>query len=343
MTVINNIEIDNIRYNKNEIKDAILNNDTIEDKLHVVIIISNPCLYARRYVLIKEFIKRMEMEETNVVVYVVELIYKNQKFIITDKHNKRHLQLKTETAPIWHKENMINLGVQNLLPSNWKAFAWIDSDIEFDNASWAQDTLKILNGSKDIVQIFSHCIDMNINGETMNIASSFCNQYIKNIPYISNANRNIDFWHPGYAWACTRKAYDKMGGIYERAILGSGDNIVALCLIGNGDKSINSLSTDDYKTSIAEFQERVKNFRIGYVPGVIRHHFHGAKKNRKYMDRWKILLKYNFEPTKHLTKDKQGLLIPSDTCPKGMLAEIYNYFNERNEDEFFHGYASVKN
>jgi len=32
MTVINNIEIDNINYKKNEIKNAILNNDPIEDK-----------------------------------------------------------------------------------------------------------------------------------------------------------------------------------------------------------------------------------------------------------------------------------------------------------------------
>lgn len=337
MTVINNIEIDNIQYSKNEIKEAIVNNDPVEDKLHVVIIISNPCLYARRYVLIKEFIKRTEMEETNVVLYVVELAYKNQKFIITDKHNDRHLQLRTETSPIWHKENMINLGVKKLLPDNWKAFAWIDSDVEFETPTWAADTLKLLNGSKDIVQLFSHCVDMDIKGHTMHIASSFCNQYSKKIPYVTTA---LDFWHPGYAWACTRKAYDKMGGIYERAILGSGDNVMALCLIGNGDKSINPLSTEDYKKSVAMFQERVKNFRIGYVPGVIRHHFHGSKKHRKYMDRWKILLKYGFEPSKHLTNDENGLLIPSDKCPVGMLDEIYRYFSERNEDEFFHGHPA---
>lgn len=339
MTVINNIEIDNIQYSTNDIKEAILNNDPIEDKLHVVIVISNPCLYARRYVLIKEFIKRVEMEETNVLLYVVELCYKNQKFIITDKNNKRHLQLKTDTAPIWHKENMINLGIQKLLPADWKAVAWIDSDLEFENTTWAVDTLKVLNGSKDVVQIFSHCVDMDIHGQTMLIASSFCNQYIKKIPYICNSNRTIDFWHPGYAWACTRKAYEKMGGIYEKAILGSGDNIVALCLIGNGVKSINPLSSDDYIKSVMEFQDKVKRLRIGYIPGVIRHYFHGSKKNRKYMDRWRILLNYGFEPSKHLTKDEQGLLIPSQECPPDMLKLIYNYFSERNEDEFFSGHA----
>jgi hypothetical protein len=37
------------------------------------------------------------------------------------------LQLRTDT-PIWHKENMINLGVRRLLSDNYKAFAWIDAD-----------------------------------------------------------------------------------------------------------------------------------------------------------------------------------------------------------------------
>lgn len=45
---------------------------------------------------------------------------------------------------------MINLGVRYLLPEKWKAFAWIDADIEFENSTWAVDTLKILNGSRDI-------------------------------------------------------------------------------------------------------------------------------------------------------------------------------------------------
>jgi hypothetical protein len=42
MTVINGIEIDDIDYKVNEIKYAIKNNDPIEDKLHVILVISNP-------------------------------------------------------------------------------------------------------------------------------------------------------------------------------------------------------------------------------------------------------------------------------------------------------------
>ena len=100
MTVINGIEIDDINYKLNDIKYAIANNDPIEHKLNVIIAISNPCLYARRYILLKEFVKRFEEEEENVNLFIVELIYDNQKFIVTDKKNKNHLQLKT-SVPIW--------------------------------------------------------------------------------------------------------------------------------------------------------------------------------------------------------------------------------------------------
>jgi hypothetical protein len=332
MTVINNIEIDDIVYTQNEIKRAIQNNEPIEDKLHVVIVISNPCLFARRYILIKEFMQRIEMEETDVLLYVVEMAYGSQRFLITDANNPRHLQIRTQT-PLWHKENMINMGIRHLLPKNWKAVAWIDSDLEFESVTWAKDTLKVLNGCKDIVQVFSHCVDMDIDNRTMKVFSSFGNQYVKKIPYVTNSP---DYWHPGYAWACTRQAYEKMGGLYQDAILGSADNVIALSLIGRGAKAIHVNSTEDYKKSVAEFQQKTVGLRLGYVPGVIRHYFHGSKKNRKYTERWHILLKHGFSPKEHLTTSENGTLMPTESCPKEMLTDILQYFRERNEDEYFH-------
>jgi len=76
---------------------------------------------------------------------------------------------------------MINLGVKNLLPSNWKAVAWIDGDVEFESSTWALDTLKILNGYKDIVQLFSHCVDMDHKNHTMRIFNSAGYHFLKDI------------------------------------------------------------------------------------------------------------------------------------------------------------------
>jgi hypothetical protein len=328
MTIINGIEIDNINYKTNDIKYAIKNNQPIEEKLNVIIVISNPCLYVKRYLLLKEFVRRIEDEETNVNLYIVELIYNEQKFIVTNKNNKNHLQIKTET-PIWHKENMVNLGVKYLLPKNYKAFAWVDADLEFENNTWALDTLKILNGCKDVVQIFSHCIDMNHDDSTLNNFNSLGYCYSKGKEYTI---KGLDYWHPGYAWAITRKAYERMGGLYDKGVLGSGDSIMALAFINKVTKMFNVKYHQDYNNSMLDFQSKAKGLRIGYTPGVIRHHYHGTKQNRQYTERWKILMEHAYSPVQHLTYDDKGILIPTKDFSDEFKADIMKYFKERKED-----------
>lgn len=329
MTIINGIEIDNINYKANEIKLAIANNDPIEEKLNLMVVISNPCLYAKRYILLKEFVKRIEEEEENVHLYVVELIYENQKFIVTNKNDKNHLQLKANT-PLWHKENMINLGVKYLLPENYKAFAWVDADIEFENNSWALDTLKILNGCKDVVQLFSHCVDLDSDYNNLNIFNGFGYSFQKNKKYTT---KGFDYWHPGYAWAITRKAYEKIGGIYDKGVLGSGDSIMALSFIGKCEVMTNKEYHEDYNNSMLNYQKKATKLRLGYVPGVIRHYFHGSKQNRKYTERWKILKKYLYSPMNDITYDEKGILIPTENFSDEFKEEIMKYFRDRKEDE----------
>lgn len=342
MTVINGIEIDDIDYKVNEIKYAIKNNDPIEDKLHVILVISNPCLFARRYILLKEFVKRMEEEEEDVVLYIVEMAYKKQKFIVTEAGNKRHLQVRCE-VPLWHKENMINLGVK-MLPPSYKAFAWIDADIEFDSVTWAKDALRVLNGSKDVIQLFSHAVDMYRDETNIHIFNGFGYSFCKKKKYSKGGS---DFWHPGFAWAMTRKAYERVG-IYDRAILGSGDHVMALSMINKLDAQVEQYP-EEYINDMLAYQAKAKSLRVGYVPGVIRHYYHGSKKNRQYGERWKILIKYGYVPS--MIEYKDGIIVPGNGTsfatqatqatqttqttpfPQGLADEIFSYFSERNEDE----------
>ena len=330
MTVINGIEIDYITYKKNPIREAISNNDPIEEKLHVIAVVSNPSLFAKRYILMKEFMARMENDEPDVILYVVELAYGNQRFLVTDKKNKRHLQLRTE-CPLWHKENLVNLGVRNLLPKNYKAFAWLDGDIEFESPTWALDTLRILNGSKDIVQVFSHAVDMDKRENTMMVFNSAGYKLVRNGSYCPNRGNNYS--HPGYGWAITRKAFERIGGLYDHGILGSGDYVMLLSLIGRGNNFINSRYSPDFVESVMQFQSKFQNLRFGYVPGVIRHNFHGQKVNRKYQDRNEILVRHQYSPFRHITYDASGIIVPTAEFPEECKAEIMEYFNGRNEDE----------
>ena len=326
MTVIEDIEVA-VHKLTNEIKYAIINNDTIDNTLHVITVMSNPCNFRRRVVLAKEFMNRMAFE-TDITLYVVELAYNNEPFYITDPDNPRHLQLRGETV-LWHKENMINMGVAKLLPRNWKAMAWIDADVEFDSPHWASEALCILNGSRDIIQLFSHCIDMDNKMTAMRIFQSFGFQYNKGFNYTLSG---MNYFHPGFAWACTRKAYDKLGGIYQHSILGSGDFILSMSIIGQAIETVNRGECPEYKQHVLEYEEKMKRLRVGYVPGVIRHYYHGSKKNRGYENRWKILIKHKYNPLKHMATDANGLLVPTETCPKDMLKEIRDYFFSRAED-----------
>ena len=319
------------------VKRAIRCNAPIDDTLHVVLVVSNPCQYQRRYQLMTECRRRLledsytDRRAPHIQLYVVELVYgATAEFVVTDSTHGRHLQLRTMEPALWHKENMINIGIATLLPPDWKAVAWIDADIEFDSPTWVSDTLKILNNDADIVQLFSHCVDMDAHQCTMNVFNSAGFQFTKRVPHGTGKHQ----WHPGYAWACTRAFYDRMGGIYERAILGSGDNITMMSLIGHGLRAIPTDSTPGYLASVQRLQDRIYGAKFGYVPGVIRHHYHGTKENRQYTERWKILAGHDYDPYTFIVRDSSGLLVPVlGVFPPKLAIDIMEYFIVRKEDD----------
>jgi len=317
----------NIRPKVN-IQKAIHTSTPIDDTLHIIIVVSNICEYKKRWILANEFIQRMK-DESNIKLYVVELAYGTQKYQVTSPKNPNHLQLCTD-IPLWHKENLINIGVRRLLPESWKAMAWIDADIEFDNPHWVQDTLKLLNGTFDIVQLGSHIIDLNKNGTTIEFHCGFGYQYNKNIPYFLSGN---NYWQTGYAWACKRTAYEQLGGLYEFGILGAGDLNISTSIFPNVLINIPDTLDSEYKRSLLEYEKKAKGLKLGYVPGIIKHHFHGLKQKRQYTSRWKILIKHKYDPYTYIKHNSEGILIPTELFPKELILDMLNYFKSRDEDE----------
>ena len=285
----------------------------MDEILHVIMVLSNPVNFKRRVVLAKEFIERMENTK-NVLLYCVELAYGDQLFSVTSPDNPRHLQLRCET-PLWHKENMINLGVKRLLPESWKAMAWIDADLEFTNPNWVSDALLLFNQGKDIIQLFD--VVTNISLERKRI-------YALRVAYVT-----------GYAWACTRSCYERMGGLYEYNIIGGGDTILYKSINNKIDSVFVPNMTVEYINSIKEYSERCKDLQYGNISGQILHHFHGSYENRQYGTRKEILYSFFYKPS-FVEYNSDGVLVPSVLCPQELLSKIRVYFLERNDDE---GYA----
>jgi hypothetical protein len=299
-----------------------IKNLTSKAILYVIAVVSNPARFETRYRLFNEFCKRMKHEK-NVVLVTVELQQRARPFI-TDSI----IKLKTDDE-IWYKENLINIGVQHL-PDDWEYMAWIDADVEFQNKNWVSETIEQLQTYK-ILQLFSHAIDLGVKKETLQVHLGFAYQYVNGEKWLGP---KYSSWHPGYAWACRRSAYDEIGGLMEFPILGSADHHMSLAFIGLVEKYLNSALHPNYKLLCKIFQDRCERHikrNIGFVHGTILHYFHGNKQDRRYQDRWKILINNNFDPLVDIKKDSRNLWQLEDNKPQ-LRDEIMMYFRQRNED-----------
>lgn len=305
-------------------------------KLHVIAVVSNPVGYKSRYKLFEQF--HAHMKQHDVHLTTVELAFGEREHIMpTGDHG---IQLRTWDE-LWHKENMINVGISRL-PNDWQYVAWIDADVMFTNPHWVTQTVNQLQHHQ-VVQMFQTAIDMGPNGETIHTHQGFGFQYASGAPRILNQADGVyyggigkknDFWHPGYAWAARREAIDGLGGLMEWPILGSADHHMALSFIGDVDKSTPPGLHPNYYKRLQIYQEAANEHvygDIGFVPGTIMHHWHGKKKDRRYVTRWDILKKHQYDPEKHIKKDWQGVLQLNDIEAQ-FREDLRAYFRARNED-----------
>ena len=297
--------------------------------LYVVLPYFNYCQYKTRTKLFLDFIKRIQ-NKRHLRIIVVEGTPKGVPFDLpTFSSDSVFLHIKVELPHrVWVKENLINLAIKNL-PKEWYYVAWIDADLTFLNEHWVEETIKQLK-QVDVVQLFETAMNLGPNAETLKIDKGFAYQALKsNQPYTKTYK--YGFWHPGYAWACTRLAYEKMGKLIDFGILGSGDHHMALAWIGKVECSHPGNIHLDYMMALKEFQDRCQGIKIGYVTGTILHHYHGSIADRRYQERWQILTKNEYSPYKDIAYKENGLLYLTEKG-KRFQEPIYDYFKGRKED-----------
>lgn len=306
------------------------------DRLHVITAISNPVRYRRRYELYHAFEK--QMADSGAILYTAECAFGGREFEITEPGNPRHLQLRT-SHELWHKENMLNL-LMARLPQDWRYIAWIDADVSFARPEWAQETLQALQ-HYDVIQPWSQSFDLGPNGEIVPDASggeslpSMLRQYVETNHWDSNPAEyyNKHAGHCGYAWAARRSAIDVLGGLMDFSILGANDHHMARALLGDVKNSVNKNMNFAFKEKLNEWEKRALKLdrNVGYIPGVIFHHWHGSKRHRRYKDRWKILVEHQYNPYTDIKRDWQGLYQLSGNKPR-LRDDLRAYFRQRNED-----------
>jgi hypothetical protein len=313
----------------------------LPERLHVVTMLENPLRWRSRYW--NYWMFERECEAAGAILYTVEVAFGGRHFEVTEAGNPRHLQLRT-TSEIWHKENALNLLMQRL-PAEAKYVAWIDADVKFSRPDWAQETLQLLQ-HYDVVQMFSHAQDVGADYEPLTTTPGFLYKWVTDRPaphdptfmqpkaYGYYSVESGQFWHPGFAWAARRSALESVGMLIDFAVLGSGDWHMAAALVGQVERSLTAGYSPMYVRLCQQWQERAEKFirrNVGYLPGLMNHLFHGAKKNRSYDQRWRLLAQAGYDPQLDLKRDSQGLYRLTERST--MLRDgIRQYGRMRNED-----------
>ncbi len=311
----------------------------LEAKLHVIAVVFNPLRFLSRYNLFRDF--ERHAIASGAELRVVELAYGDRPFEVTEAGHPNHIQFRTEHE-LWHKERMINAAVSRL-PANWQYVSWVDADVTFINTDWVHETLQQLQHF-DVVQMFTHAMDVGPNGEPIQSFESFANSYVRGdrpfprlngVPSPGSSYYGGDghLWHPGYAWAYRRSAWDTLGGLLDCNIVGGGDHQMAYGYIGRVNETIPYGGTHQYNRMVRNWAVNAELLKrnIGAVPGTLVHHFHGKKKQRNYDTRWRILTDNGFDPLTDLKNDWQGLIAHAGYNWK-LRDDLRAYFRSRQED-----------
>lgn len=301
--------------------------DVVDDHLYVILPYFNYCKFQRRKQLFEEFVERLR-REPKVRIIISEAAKVGEAFQLPAFEGV-FLHLRNEVQHcMWIKENLINVAA-TMLPSTWRYMAWIDADITFLNTNWVADTVAELQ-NKDVVQLFHSCVNLGPDGEALKVENSFAYMHLcSGRPY--HPASKYGCWHPGYAYALTRKAFFTMGGLIDFAILGSGDRHMVMAWVGLAHISHPGNIHENYKKKLMEYQTRVNGFKLGYVKGTILHHWHGRIADRRYRERWDIITKGYFDPCADIVKGMDGLWRFTD-IGKRLEGDIREYFVERRED-----------
>lgn len=333
-------------------------------KFWVITVLSNPVRYKRRYELYWRF-KEM-CEAAGVKLITVEQAFGHRPFMVTRPDDPYNVQVRT-VEELWHKENMINIGVRHacaIAPGEVREIAWVDADCRSARVprDWFEETWHQLQ-HYEFVQMWEYLIDLDPQYNAIGGPQpGFMANYIKyGTPNPEDFHRIQEeakrrkhghghghhkeygnpatiFGRPGLAWAANLDAFDKVGGLIEASILGAGDWYMAHGLVGSMSKIVSAkLGSQAYADKLLDWQTKAERWikrDVGYVPGVVYHDFHGKKINRGYQTRGQILRKNEYNPYTDIKYDSQGLIQLETHDPRQMRLrdEIRAYFRSRNED-----------
>lgn len=232
---------------------------------------------------------------------------------------------------MFHKEALWNLMAERV-PAQFSKLVFTDADILFSAHDWLDQCSALLD-TVDVAQPMDTCQWVGFSrGNKPSIASALI---LRNDPAI-----NIAKYHPGFALAVRRDWLEKVGGFYDRSLLGNGDIIlwwVFMCSLGfdasvAGRSRLSGYSLVQYYDLLVDVEHFLANVlkhppRIGCLHGVTTYHLpHGSFEKRQYLSR---LDNFTADELRAITKNKQGIYEWASEAPH---KKAETYLLSRQED-----------
>lgn len=253
-----------------------------------------------------------DMREAGIPVYAAELVYPGRKPDLVDPDLR-----VSAVSYMFHKENLLNL-MLGKVPNRHSKVVFIDADIRFSDRDWIDRTSRALD-SADIIQPMEWCFWSSTKSK------------ISSAEQLSRGRRlDIGNTHPGFATAARRDWLDRVGGLYDLAVVGNGDACLWNAVASDKGLGFEAGSAAPYTSKYSGLQEYVSRVadtrpRVGSLRGCFAGHLpHGTAGKRGYAKRHSLL-----DGDISVTRNSEGVYEWSDPDNN---AKMLSYFRSRDED-----------
>jgi hypothetical protein len=297
----------------------------------------NPARFKRRLQNFRIFRDRLE-----VPLVVVELTY-GSDFELQERDADVLIQLRGG-AVLWQKERLLNLALQ-ALPGDCRYVAWLDCDVLFGSADWAESAVRLLDRFA-VIQLFKnvhylppHCSASDVSKADVEFSRpSAAFSISSGQPAAMTIGHTLDTREGtsanGFAWAARRELLNQHG-FYDACIVGGGDRALNCAANHCFDEIMkrhywNKRQRDRYVAWAEPFYETVQA-ETGYLDGDIFHLWHGNVHERRTRTRHEGLQRFQFDPFTDIAIDTNGSWRWNSDKPD-MHDYVSRYFSSRRED-----------
>jgi hypothetical protein len=260
---------------------------------------------------------KQKLETAHIPFFIGELAYNDAPHIFTAGGSGAPANIFQfrSSSYMFSKENLIQCVLRRDEVKVFPKYVIMDCDVIFDKPDWI-DGISAALDSYDIVQPFQYANLLNLQFKSTLVKSSIVLNPVSG--------------HTGYVWAFRRDWHERVGGIYEYALIGGGDK----CLVHMAGIYLN-LDSSPYKNDLPPLGD---SSRTWYVPYTIWHLAHGVLEKRRYAEGANTLLRAMNTLSISKLRDavdigENGIFEWKPQFRTHLNALMLTYFKSREDDE----------